>query len=292
MIDNMETKNLTIMFTDMKGFTQKTSVGSRKQVEHLLDLHDNMIRPIFKQFGGSVVKTIGDAFLVTFESPTDAVLSGMKIQEAVQNHNATSAPDDQFEMRIAINSGEVHLKNNDVFGEPVNVAARIESIAEPNEVYFTESVYLTMNRNEIPSSEVGQRHLKGIPEQVKVYKVLQERTNLLRTQMKRKTMAAASGNLPKDKVNTKPPAANELTTANEKSWLSKNSKVVVAVLITVLVTAVLVAGWILVRAKRVTTKPNQPRQQQNLKELVPKIENRVQERGQILNSDKAVDKPN
>lgn len=182
----VQTKQLTVMFTDMKGFTARTSVGSRRQVEHLIDLHDRTIRPIFGHFGGRVIKTIGDAFLVTFESPTDAVLAGMKVQETVGNHNATAPSDDQFEVRVAINAGEVHLKEDDVFGEPVNITARIVAIAEPNEVYFTEAVYLTMNKNEIPSSEVGSRHLKGIPEQVKVYKVLQERTNLLRSRARRK----------------------------------------------------------------------------------------------------------
>jgi hypothetical protein len=158
----------------MKGFTAKTSGQSRSQLQHLLDLQDDMIRPMFKGFNGTVVKTIGDAFMVTFDSPTNGVLCGVAIQKVIAEHNVTAPEDDHFEIRIAVNSGEVNVKDNDVFGEPVNIAARIESIAEPGEVYFTEAVYLSMNKNEIPSSEVGHRHLKGIPEQIKVYKVLSE----------------------------------------------------------------------------------------------------------------------
>lgn len=78
-------------------------------------------------------------------------------------------------MRIAINVGEVNLAENDVFGEAVNIAARIESVTQAGEVFFTEAVYLSMNKTEVPSSEVGLLKLKGISEKVKVYKVKRER---------------------------------------------------------------------------------------------------------------------
>lgn len=197
----MQTKHLSIMFTDMKGFTTKAATTSREQLHHLLELQDELIKPAIKHFDGTIVKTIGDAFMVTFESPTDAVLCGMKIQENILNHNARAASADQMEVRIAINSGEVNMKDSDVFGEPVNIASRIESIAEPNEVYFTEAVYLSMNKNEIPTAEVGYRRLKGVPEQIKVFKVVTEQTNLIRAKIKREQMAMANSNLAKDEVN-------------------------------------------------------------------------------------------
>lgn len=196
----MNTKHLTIMFTDMKGFTERTAGHSRRQLDHLLELQDDLIKPAIRQFDGTIVKTIGDAFLVAFESPTDAVLCGMKIQENMINHNARAASSDQFDIRIAINSGEVNVRDNDIFGEAVNITSRIESIAEPNEVYFTEAVYLAMNRNEIPTAEVGYRRLKGIPEEIKIYKVLSERTNLIRMKMRRQEMAKNNANLVKDEV--------------------------------------------------------------------------------------------
>ena len=196
----LQTRNLSIMFTDMKGFTTKTATQSREQLQHLLEMQDQLIRPAIAQFDGEIVKTIGDAFMVSFDSPTDAVLCGMKIQENVLNHNARATSSDQFEVRIAVNSGEVNIKDGDVFGEPVNIASRIESIAEPNEVYFTESIYLSMNKNEIPSAEVGHRRLKGIPEEIKVYKVLSEQTNLIRAKLKRQQEADAAGMLSKDEV--------------------------------------------------------------------------------------------
>ena len=169
----MKTKHLTIMFTDIKGFTSKTSKSSRKQLHTLLELHDSLIIPVFKEYDGRIVKTIGDAFMVVFHSPTDAVLCGMKIQNVLAKHNKEN-PEDRLEVRVAVNSGEVTIKGQDVFGEAVNIAARLEGVAEAGDIYFTESVYLAMNKSEIPTAQVGYRRFKGIPEEVKVYKVLQE----------------------------------------------------------------------------------------------------------------------
>lgn len=167
----MVSKNLTIMFTDMKGFTKRTSKNSRSQVENLLDLQDEIVLPVIARFGGNVIKTMGDSYMVTFESPTSAVLCGIKIQEAVLAFR-------NFELRIAINTGDVNVKKGDVFGEPVNLASRLEGIAKPKEVLITEAVYLAMNRNEIYTTMVGPRVFKGIPFPVEVYRVLSKKSNL------------------------------------------------------------------------------------------------------------------
>jgi class 3 adenylate cyclase len=170
----MKTKHLTIMFTDIKGFTPKTSRMSRKELQILLEKHDELIKPIFEDFNGTIVKTIGDAFMVTFHSPTNAVLCGMKIQKELKKHNEKSVEGDKLEIRVAVNSGEVTLKEEDVFGEAVNIAARLEGIADAGDIYFTEAVYLAMNKSEIPTAEIGYKQFKGIPEEIKVYKVLGE----------------------------------------------------------------------------------------------------------------------
>ncbi|HVO31619.1 MAG TPA: adenylate/guanylate cyclase domain-containing protein [bacterium] len=173
----MSTRTLAIMFTDIKGFTARTSGESRAELVHLLDEHDQLLRPVFAHFHGTVVKTIGDAFLVWFESPTDAVVCGVTIQEVLRQHNAAASEHDRIDVRISINIGDVELRpdgtgNTDVFGEAVNLAARLEGITEAGEVWFTEAVYLTMNRHETPTAEVGERTFKGIPHPVRVYKVL------------------------------------------------------------------------------------------------------------------------
>ncbi|MBX5480440.1 MAG: adenylate/guanylate cyclase domain-containing protein [Myxococcaceae bacterium] len=167
----MKTANLAIVFTDIKGFTERTSRQTLEQNQRLLDVHAKLLTPLFAAFGGRIVKSIGDAFMVTFESPTQAVLCGVAIQDRLWLHNRTAPEAERLDVRIAINVGEVRIENRDVFGEPVNIAARVEGIAEAGEVYFTEAVYLAMNKAEVPSQPVGDFELKGIPGTIKVFRV-------------------------------------------------------------------------------------------------------------------------
>jgi class 3 adenylate cyclase/Sec-independent protein translocase protein TatA len=167
----LKTANLAIVFTDIKGFTERTSRQTLEENQRLLKVHHNLLAPLFKAFGGRIIKSIGDAFLVTFESPTQAVLSGIAIQDRLWQYNRTASEAERLDVRVAINVGEVRLESNDIFGEPVNIASRVESIAEAGEVYFTEAVYLAMNKAEVPSQEVGHFELKGIPGKIRVFHV-------------------------------------------------------------------------------------------------------------------------
>lgn len=167
----MKSANLAIVFTDIQGFTERTSRQTREENQHLLATHDALLRPIFAGFGGRIVKSIGDAFLVTFESPTQAVLAGVAIQDRLWMHNRGLGEEEQLRVRVAVNVGEVRVESGDVFGEPVNIAARVEAITEPGEVYFTEAVHLSMNKAEVPAEEVGHFELKGIPGRIRVFRV-------------------------------------------------------------------------------------------------------------------------
>jgi class 3 adenylate cyclase len=166
----LRTANLAIVFTDIKGFTERTSKQTLEQNEKLLKTHNEMLAPLFKGLGGRIIKTIGDAFMVTFESPTSAVLAGLAVQDSLWSYNQSASAEEQLHVRVAINVGEVRMEGNDVFGEPVNIAARVEGVAEADEVTFTESVYLSMNRAEVPAEELGHFELKGIPEKIRLYK--------------------------------------------------------------------------------------------------------------------------
>ncbi len=167
----MKTANLAIVFTDIQGFTERTSRQTHEENQRLLQVHHELLAPMFKAFGGRILKSIGDAFLVTFESPTQAVLSGIAIQDRLWQYNSAAPENDRLNVRVAINVGEVRVESSDVFGEPVNIAARVEGIAEAGEVYFTEAVYLAMNKAEVPSQEVGAFELKGIPGKIRVFRV-------------------------------------------------------------------------------------------------------------------------
>lgn len=175
-VASMRTRNLTLLLSDVKGYTERQSRSSRQEIEEAVVRHRTLLQPIFEGFGGRVVKTMGDAFLVAFESPTDAVHAAVQVQKALDVENARLAdPARATHVRVAISTGEVtEDEGGDVFGEPVNLAARLEGIAEAGTIYLTETTFLSMNRNEIPTLEVGHRVFKGIPTEVKVYRILDD----------------------------------------------------------------------------------------------------------------------
>ncbi|NIP73058.1 MAG: adenylate/guanylate cyclase domain-containing protein, partial [Gammaproteobacteria bacterium] len=111
----MTAQTLTIVFTDIKDFTARTSRSSRAEVVALLQRHEELLRPIVLAHGGTVVKTIGDAFLLTFHSPTNAVLCGLRLQARLRQYNREAPAEEQIHVRIAINTGEVELIGDDVY---------------------------------------------------------------------------------------------------------------------------------------------------------------------------------
>jgi class 3 adenylate cyclase len=167
----MRTENLAIVFIDIAGYTQRTSSQTREENLAMLKRFDDIVRPIVRCYHGQVVKTIGDAYLLTFRSPTHALLCSMAIQDRIAETDAQVSPFERFIIRAAVNAGDVRLDRNDVFGEAVNIASRIEGKAGPGEIWFSESVYLSMTRSEVPSAEVGYAELKGISGKVRLYRV-------------------------------------------------------------------------------------------------------------------------
>ncbi len=171
-------KNLTVMFTDISGFTKHTETISRDALMSRLETHNELLMPIIAHFEGKIVKTIGDAFLITFESPTNAVQCGLFMQHTLRLYNVGKPDGEQIHIKVSINSGEVTVTENDVFGDPVNVAAKIEKATNSDEIYFTESVFLAMNKAEVPTSFVKAFRPKGAESfEIKLYKVAMDETD-------------------------------------------------------------------------------------------------------------------
>jgi len=168
---DIKTENLTILFVDIAGFTATTSRQSRAENAHLLQTFDGTLLPLIKRFKGIVVKSIGDALLITFRSPTDAMLCSMALQDAMHEYNLNAPEDKRIHIRVAANLGEVRVTKKDIFGEPVNVASRIEGIAPADEIYLSEAVFMAMNKAEVPAQEVGYKELKGIPQTTRIYSI-------------------------------------------------------------------------------------------------------------------------
>jgi len=111
----MRTENLAIVFIDIAGYTARTSSQTREENLAMLKRFDGMVRPLVRCYSGQVIKTIGDAYLITFRSPTHALLCAMAVQDRIAETNAAIAPSDQFVVRAAVNAGDVRLEGSDVF---------------------------------------------------------------------------------------------------------------------------------------------------------------------------------
>ena len=167
----MKTENLAILITDIVGFTAATSQQSRSENERLLAEHNRILYPVLRFYGGKLIKTIGDALLIIFKSPTDAMLCAMAMQDALFEYNKSVPENRQIHIRVAASLGEVRVVNKDIFGEPVNLTSRIEGITPRDEIYLSDAVYMAMNKAEVPCVEVGTKTLKGISEPVKIWQI-------------------------------------------------------------------------------------------------------------------------
>jgi class 3 adenylate cyclase len=167
----MRTENLAIVFVDIAGFTPRTATQTREENERMLRRFGDVVRPLARAWDGQVVKSIGDAFLLTFRSPTNALLCAMAVHDRLAETDAGVEPVARFAVRAAVNVGDVRVDGGDVFGEAVNVAARIEGQAGPGEIQFSEAVYLSMTRSEVPSEELGPFDLKGIALPIRLFRV-------------------------------------------------------------------------------------------------------------------------
>jgi adenylate cyclase len=171
-VEHEHRKLAAIMFTDMVGYCALTQ---RNETLALALLHEQqrLLRPVFTQHGGREVKEIGDGFLVEFGSALEAVRCALDIQKVMVQHNSSEAPDRRIQIRIGLHLGDVETRNGDVFGDGVNIAARIEPLAEPGGICITGPVFDQIrNKIDEPFARLGQPELKNIHVPIDVYRVV------------------------------------------------------------------------------------------------------------------------
>jgi adenylate cyclase len=159
------------MFTDIVGYTSLSQRNESLAME-LLERHRRLLRPFFEKHDGREVKTMGDAFLVEFGSALDAVRCAVEMQQSMHEATSTQPVDEHFAIRIGIHLGDVVHRQDDVYGDAVNIASRIEPLAEPGGICISQQVYDQIkNRFELPLTSIGPKELKNVSDKVEVIRV-------------------------------------------------------------------------------------------------------------------------
>jgi len=175
-IPHAETRRLAaIMFTDMVGFSRQMGSNEARMLR-LLEVHNQLIQQAVSEHHGVVIKTVGDAFLVDFPSVVHAVQGAQQIQAQFRSYNAEKELAEQIHVRIGIHSGDIVQKDGDVFGDGVNIASRLQTLAEPDTICISDMVYRDVAKKLDLGTVVslGRPHLKNIAERFQVYALLPE----------------------------------------------------------------------------------------------------------------------
>jgi serine/threonine protein kinase len=166
------TENLVLCFLDLPDFHDRTRQQTRGENEEWTQRFSDGIKRLIRQRSGRFIKQGYGTVLCTFTSPTDAVHFAMHAVDAAWEWGRGKPELMSFPVRVGLSMGEVRVERGDVFGDPVNVAARVMGKANTHEVWFSDAVYLAMNRSEVPSENVGSHDLKGVPVAVRLFKAL------------------------------------------------------------------------------------------------------------------------
>jgi class 3 adenylate cyclase len=161
-----------IMFTDMVGYT---ALGQRNESLSLALVKEQgtLVRPILSRHKGVEVKTMGDAFLVEFSNALDAVRCAYDIQRASREYNIYQPNDRRIRLRVGLHLGDVEETGGDIFGDAVNIASRIEPLAEDGGVCLTRQVYDSVRgKLELEMESMGPKSLKNVEVPVEVFKMV------------------------------------------------------------------------------------------------------------------------
>lgn len=160
-----------IMMTDIVSFSKAMGADEAGMYKKL-QIHNDIVRNQIVRNLGTVIKTIGDAFMVKFRSANNTVQCAMDIQKAIGDYNKTKTPDDQFHVRIGCHMGEVMVTGNDVFGDGVNIAARIEPKADADGIMVSDAIQ-SEAKNNVPAHfvSVGRLPMKNITQPPELFKV-------------------------------------------------------------------------------------------------------------------------
>jgi adenylate cyclase len=173
----LERRLAAILAADVVGYTALMGVDEAGTHRRLTELRREILEPLIDEHHGRVVKLMGDGLLVEFASVVDAVACALAWQEQVATHEAGENADTRFHFRIGINLGDVIVEGSDIHGDGVNIAARLEGLAEPGGICLSGDAYRqAKGKIEARFEDMGEQGLKNVAEPVRIYRIAADRS--------------------------------------------------------------------------------------------------------------------
>jgi adenylate cyclase len=168
----VERRLAAILAADVVGYSRLMGTDEEATLLALKACRRELIDPKIAEYRGRIVKTTGDGVLVEFPSAVDAVRCAIEIQRAMAARSTAIPEDRRVEFRIGINVGDIIIDEGDIYGDGVNIAARVESLASPGEICLADNAYQQIKgKLAFDVSDLGEQHLKNIAQPVRVYGV-------------------------------------------------------------------------------------------------------------------------
>ncbi len=170
--ERVDRRLAAILVADVVGYSRLMGADEEGTLLRLKAIRRELADPKIKEYHGRIVKTTGDGLLLTFNSVVDAVRCAVDVQHQMAQRNAEVSPDQRIEFRMGINLGDIIRDRGDIFGDGVNVAARLETLADPGGVCIS-SVVREQIRDKLPLTlgDIGERQVKNIARPVHVYRI-------------------------------------------------------------------------------------------------------------------------
>jgi class 3 adenylate cyclase len=161
-----------ILAADVAGYSRLMGADEEGTLERIKALRRELVDPKIAEHKGRIVKTTGDGLLVEFASVVDAMRCAVEVQQAMPERNTGVAPERRIELRVGINLGDVIVEGDDLYGDGVNIAARIEALADAGGVFVSNTVHDQV-RDRLPFvfEDLGEQQVKNIARPVRVYRV-------------------------------------------------------------------------------------------------------------------------
>ena len=173
MVEKVERRLAAIMSADVAGYTRLMHGDEEGTLSRFRAHRQELIEPKIAEHKGRIVKLMGDGLLIEFTSVVDAVRCAAEVQRGMAERNADEAADRRIVLRVGINLGDVIVEGEDIHGDGVNVAARMQEIADPGEISVSGVVYDSVRDKLAPGFEdLGPQQVKNIAEPVRAYRVV------------------------------------------------------------------------------------------------------------------------